>query len=318
MGVVIPNVLCDHPSLIGIIRMPKCTYKENIAKIPILSYTGSTWVSITQPLPLAERINSGTDESQSFSVSKSKTTDFYPYTFYLLTDGECDPLLMQPQYLPSSFTVKGKYALSHQPIERYYPSNYKNSTDGTIYNITNVNQMMLPTASNEGLQYLTANANTMQKEKQKQKYDVIAGGVSSTAGAIANAAMNNIAGAIAGAVSGIANVGSGIMGIQTTNARQKDILLTPSSITNWGNPSTRAAFNTNCVRLIKYTVKDEVKNKVENFNKRFGNKYNNYATINHLTYKGFVKMISPDVDSGIDNLYIEQIKKILERGIYIE
>lgn len=314
MGVVIPNVLCDHPSLIGIIRMPKCTYKENIAKIPILSFTGSTWVSITQPLPLAERINSGTDESQSFSVSKSKITDFYPYSYYLLTDGECDPLLMQPQYLPTSFSIKGKYALSHQPIERYYPSNYKNSTDGTIYNITNVNQMMLPTASNEGIQYLTANANTIAQTKNKNYEDHTLNYYMMPLTSFSN----GIKGLAAGVANFVQKDSDIVNNIKSANARQKDLLLTPSSISNWGNPSTRDAFNTNCVRLIKYTVKDEVKNKVENFTKRFGNKYNNYDTINHLIYKGFVKFISPDIDSGIDNLYIEKIKQILERGIFIE
>ena len=316
--VVIPNVLSDHPSLLGIIRMPKCTYKTNEADIPILSQVGDRWVGYTQPLPLAEWIKAGTSESQSYSVSKSKTSDFYPYTYYVLTDGEADPLVLHPQYLPSSFTIKGKYALSHQPVERFYPSSYKGSTDGVVYNITNVNQMMLPTGTNEGLAYMQSNASSMYQNKQNQQYDVIAGGINATAGVIANAAMGNAVGAVTGAISGLTNVGSGLMAIQATNARNKDILATPSSISNWGNVSTRTAFGTNSVRLLKYQVRDVVKNKVDNFTKRYGNKYNSYATIDHTTYKGYLKMISPDIDSGIDNIYIQQIKNILERGVYFE
>lgn len=317
--VVIPNVLSDHPSLIGIMRMPKCTYKENTAKIPILSYTGSKWVSYTQPLPLAEWIKSGSDESVSYSVSKAKTTDFYPYTFYMLTDGECEPLIMHPQYLPSSFTIKGKYACSNQPIERYYPSSYKGSTDGSVYNITNTNQMMLPTATNEGIEYMTSNSNTMSAMKNKQNMAMLLGGVSTlgTAGlaAASGVGIPMIAGILS---SGYIGTVAAVNSIKEQNARQQDTLLSPTTVSNWGTPSTRDMFGTNCVRLLKYTVRDEVKNKIESFVERYGNKYNNYATINHKTYKGYVKMIAPDIDSGIDNMYIQQIKQILERGIYIE
>lgn len=315
--VVLPNSLTDHPSLLGIIRMPKCTYKSNEAKIPILQYSDVTkkWVSYTQPIMLAESITSGTSTSASYSVSKSKTTDFYPYTYYLLTDGECEPLLLQPQYLPSSFTINGKYALSHQPVERYYPSSYKGSTDGVVYNITNANQMMLPTGSNEGLQFMMTNASTMAQTKNSNhdNYD-----------------LNVITGPMrALGVSGIANLGSTVANyvandtktvnaILEANARQKDLLLAPSSISSWGTVSTRSAFGTDSVRLIKYTVRDVVKNKINTFVDRYGNKYNNYATINHKTYKGYLKMIAPDIDSGIDFSYIDIIRAILERGVYFE
>lgn len=316
--VVIPNVLTDHPSLLGIVRMPKCTYKTNEAKIPILSNVGDKWVGYEQPLPLAEWIKSGNSESKSYSVSKSKHSDFYPYTYYVLTDGEAEPLVLHPQYLPSSFTIKGKFALSHQPVERYYPSSYKGSKDGVVYNITNVNQMMLPTGTNEGLAYLQSNASSMYQNQKNQKYDVIAGGINSAAGAVSSVLSGNIGGAVSGAISGITNVGSGLNAIKATNARNKDILATPSSISNWGNVSTRTAFGTNNVRLLKYSVRDVVKTKINNFVKRYGSKYNSYSTINHKTYKGYLKMIEPDIDSGIDNIYIQQIKNILERGIFFE
>ena len=316
--VVIPNVLSDHPSLLGVVRMPKCTYKTNEANIPILSQVGEKWVGYTQPLPLAEWIKAGTSESKTYTVSKTKTSDFYPYTYYVLTDGECEPLIMQPQYLPSSFTIKGKYALSHQPIERYYPSSYKGSTDGTVYNITNTNQMMLPTGTNEGLQYLTANASSMMQQKRNQQTAVISSAVSSTVGIATAVATGNVIGGISSGLSGASGIANGINAIKTTNARNKDLLATPSSISNWGSPSTRYAFNTDNVRLLKYSVRTVVKNKVDNFVKRYGNKYNSYATIDHKSYKGYVKFIAPDIDSGIDNYYIQQIKNILERGIYFE
>ena len=61
-----------------------------------------------------------------------------------------------------------------------------------------------------------------------------------------------------------------------------------------------------------------MKNKVNNFVARYGNKYNNYAEIDLKNYKGYVKFISPDIDSSIDNIYINKIISILERGVFIE
>ena len=70
--------------------------------------------------------------------------------------------------------------------------------------------------------------------------------------------------------------------------------------------------------MIRYTVKDNVKNKINSFIERYGNKYNNYGTINIREYKGYIKFISPKVESKIDNFYLQQIIAILERGVYIE
>ena len=95
-------------------------------------------------------------------------------------------------------------------------------------------------------------------------------------------------------------------------------MLTPNTISSFGTPSTRKAFNTDNVRLLRYSVKDNVKQKINNFIKRYGNKYNNYANIDLKTYKGYIKFISPDIDSKIDNVYINKLQQILERGIYIE
>ncbi len=60
---------------------------------------------------------------------------------------------------------------------------------------------------------------------------------------------------------GVGSVISGINSIKETDARNKDTMLTPSTISSFGTPSTRKAFDNDNVRLIRYTVKDEVKNK---------------------------------------------------------
>ena len=310
--VTIPKTLSDHPSLVGIVRFPSCTYNTQEVPVPlVIKDNEDKFLSLRQIVDMATSITGIEKTSTSIAIPKSKITDFFPYTYYVLTDGEGEPVIMQPQYMPSSLTIKGKFALSHQPVERYYPVGYKGDQDGTVYNITNLNQMMLPTATNEGINYMNANANTIMQNRKSQVTGNILNAINVVGSAIATGGMSLIGG-------GVSNVISGINSIKETDARNKDSALTPSTIASFGTPSTRKAFGTDNVRLLRYTVKDNVKEKINNFLARYGNKYNNYATINLRIYKGYIKFISPNLDSKIDNVYLNKIQEIFERGVYIE
>lgn len=315
----LPSTLSDHPSLVGIIRFPKCTYETTEVPVPLVIKTNENkFMTLRQLVDMATVITGAEKTSGGFPISKTKITDFYPYTYYVLTDGESEPIIMQPQYMPNTLTIKGKFALSHQPVERYYPVGYKGDNDGTVYNITNLNQMMLPTATNEGIAYMNANANTIMQNRKSQETSNVLNGISSVARTVSSLATGNMIGAYSSVVGGVTGAVGGMSAIKDIDARNKDSMLTPNTISSFGSPSTRNAFNTDNVRLLKYTVKDNVKNKINNFVSRYGNKYNNYATIDLKTYKGYIKYISPNIDSKIDNVYINKIKEILERGVFIE
>lgn len=314
----LPNSLTDHPSLVGIIRLPFCSVVEEETEINMPILQDNTWKMITQKVNFATEIENITIEDANFTVKKETITDFFPYTYYVLTDGECEPLIMKPQYMPSSCSVVGKYSLSHQPVERYFVRGYKGDDNGSVYNITNVNQMMLPTATNEGLNYLSANANTIAQTRKNEVTGNILSAISNVGATVGAMATGNITAGMAIGANGIANSLNGLNQIKVTDARNKDTMLTPSSISSFGTPSTRSAFDTNKIRVLKYSVRDDIKEKVLNFTNRYGNKYNNYATIDLKTYKGFIKFISPDIDGSIDNIHIDKIISILERGIYID
>lgn len=310
--VTIPKTLSDHPSLVGIVRFPSCNYNTQEVPVPlVIKDNEDKFLSLRQIVDMATSITGIEKTSAPIGIPKSKITDFFPYTYYVLTDGEGDPVIMHPQYMPSSLTIKGKFALSHQPVERYYPVGYKGDQDGTVYNITNLNQMMLPTATNEGINYMNANANTIMQNRKSQVTGNILNAINVVGSAIATGGMSLIGG-------GVSNVISGINSIKETDARNRDSMLTPNTISSFGTPSTRKAFGTDNVRLLRYTVKDNVKQKINNFVARYGNKYNNYASINLRSYKGYIKFISPNLDSKIDNVYLNKIQEIFERGVYIE
>lgn len=310
MAVQLPSTLSDHPQLVGIIRFPFCNVTTQQVVIPTVTKVDGKYKSIRQAVDMATNITSQTVTSDSITIPKTEITDFYPYTYYVLTDGECDPLVMLPQYLPNTLTIKGKFALSHMPIERYYPSQYKGDSTGNIYNITNTSQMMLPTSTNEGVAYMNANSNAIATERNNRKIQNVISGV----GIVGSALTGNVNGVLGSS----ASLMNGLMSLKSADSRTQDLQMTPNSISSFGTPSTRKSFGTNVVRLLKYTVDDKVKNKAKNFAERYGNKYNNYATINLKTYKGYLKMIEPDIDGKIDIDYLNKIIEILERGLYIE
>lgn len=303
--VFLPNSLADHPSLVGIVRMPfssGLTYKMNIPVV--MKNEQGEYYSGVQIVDMNETITQVQFTDAPFTIKKSEITDFYPYTYYVLTDGECEPLILLPQYMPTNCYLKGKFALSHNPIERYFIQGYKGDDTGNVFNITNTSQMMLPTGTNEGINFLTANANATLQDKKNAMVNTVLGSTSALL-------TGNVGGAVTGAISGIQN-------IQSANARLQDIALTPSSISSYGTPSTRKAFNCDSVRVLKLTIQDKYKKKINNFVKRFGNKYNNYDTVDIKSYKGYIKFVMPDIDGKIDNMYMDKIIEILERGIYIE
>lgn len=313
MDVFLPNSLADHPSLIGVLRMPMAsnvTYKMNIPVV--MKDDKGSYFSGNQIVDMCEEIRNIEFTDAPFTISKSKITDFYPYTYYVLTDGETEPLILHPQYMPTNCYLKGKYALSHQPVERYYIKGYKGDNDGRVYNITNVSQMMLPTATNEGLNFLNSNANAVVQNRRNTITNAVLGATTSLVGGA-------MTGSVVGASLGVVNsLVSGINSIQSANARLQDISLTPSSISSFGTPSTRDVFGNNEVRVLKFTVKDNVKEKILAFTDRYGNKYNNYATIDLKKYKGYIKFVAPDIDSKIDNIHVNKIIQILERGVFVE
>jgi hypothetical protein len=114
------------------------------------------------------------------------------------------------------------------------------------------------------------------------------------------------------------NLITGINDIKNADARHKDMTLTPNSIASYGTPSTRDKFDNNKVRLLKYTIETKYKNKINSYVERFGYKFNNYDTVDLKSYKGYIKFIMPDVDGNIDNMYMNKIISILERGVFIE
>ena len=322
--------MIDLPSLIGIIYFPSCEYEVTSLNIPLVLMQDGVLAKVNLPINKVVTVVNGEGDSYTLSnpIDKEDICDFYPYTFYVLTDGEAPPLCLQPQFMPDIVTVESVVALSHTPLERYYVKGYKGDTNGRIYNVTNSSCLMLPTGKNAGMETIIANANQIQQQRTSMINNVLMTGVNIMGMGMINqmnaSSMNSSGSDLSsyanqiGSVNSLNTLVSTVNGVKENMARLKDIELTPSSIASYGTPSSRNQFGNFTVRLIKYTIQEKYKERIRNFINRYGNKYNNYATINLKNYKGFIKFNSPDIDSKIDNIYINKIREILERGVYIE
>jgi hypothetical protein len=324
--------MIDLPSLIGIIYLPSCDYEVTSLNIPLVLMQNGVLAKVDLPIDKVVTVVDGEGDSYTLSnpLDKEELCDFYPYTFYVLTDGEAPPLCLQPQFMPDNVTVESVVALSHTPLERYYVKGYKGDTYGRVYNVTNSSCLMLPTGKNAGMETIIANANQIQQQRTSMINNVLMSGVNIMGMGMINqmnaSSMNSSGSDLSsnaiqlgiGSVNSLSSLASTVNGVKENMARVKDIELTPSSIASYGTPSSRNQFGNFTVRLIKYTIQEKYKQRIRNFISRYGNKFNNYATINLKNYKGYIKFISPDIDSSIDNIYINKIREILERGVYIE
>ena len=93
--------------------------------------------------------------------------------------------------------------------------------------VKHVNQMILPTATNEGLTYMNANANTIAQTRKNQITSNVLNAVNTATSAIATGGLSLIGG-------GVSNVISGVNTVKEIDARNKDTMLTPSTISSFG------------------------------------------------------------------------------------
>lgn len=298
---------CNLPNLVGIIRLTSVTYDKVEMFVPYIKVSDGKMTRTGSVGMFAHNITSSVKTGVGVDVPKTSIFDFFPYTYYMITDFESEPLILYPQYLSNTLTVNGITIPSHTPIERYYPNYYKGSSDGKLYYIENNSISMLPVGTNGGIETIT---NSYASLKQEQNTMVL-NAISSVADGVVSLATGNVG-------SGISQITGGINSVFDKLSRRKDLMLTPNTVKTLGTANTRQKLGTKSVHIIKYSIEEKYKNRIQNFIDRYGNKFNGYATIDIKNYKGFIKYNSPNLDTSIDNIYTNKIIQILERGVYIE
>lgn len=276
---------------------------------------------------------------------------FYPYTYFIITDYMNEPLLIKPQLVYNTnnklivkietTAISGRY--------RLYVENNKNDKTGKLEGITNNITYQLPVSSTAYSQFyassmssfntnisnsliendmsLRQNVNTATLNTKQNEFNA---GLS----AIASLLSGNLGGAVSNGISLIQqqekldNLISNLNEqnkfkeneiISSKNAKINDLLNTPNSIKTSGNDSIfNLSINNRKIDVIKYTITPQYKKRINNYFKRYGYAFNDYAVPNIYSreHYNFLKCnVCHLISDTIPREHQEEIKQIFESGI---
>ena len=276
---------------------------------------------------------------------------FYPFTYYIITDYMNEPLLIKPQLVYNTnnklivkietTAISGRY--------RLYVENNKNDRTGKLEGIINNMTYQLPVSSSAYSQFyassmssfnnnvtnsllendmsLRQNVNTATLNTKQSEFNA---GLS----AIASLLSGNLTGAVSNGVSLIQqqekldNLINNLNEqnkfkeneiISNKNAKINDLLNTPNSIKTSGNDSIfNLTINNRKIDVIKYTITPQYKKRINNYFKRYGYAFNDYAVPNIYSRHDFNFLkcsVCHLISDSIPREHQEEIKAIFESGI---
>ena len=276
---------------------------------------------------------------------------FYPFTYYIITDYMNEPLLIKPQLVYNTnnklivkietTAISGRY--------RLYVENNKNDRNGKLEGITNNMTYQLPVSSTAYSQFyassmssfntnitnsllendvsLRQNVNTATLNTKQNEFN-------SGLSAIASLLSGNLGGAVSNGISLIQqqekldNLISNLNEqnkfkeneiISSKNAKINDLLNTPNSIKTAGNDSVfNLTINNRKIDVIKYTITPQYKKRINNYFKRYGYAFNDYAVpdIYSREHYNFLKCnVCHLISETIPREHQEEIKAIFESGL---
>ena len=361
----IPSNKLEYGKFLGV-----CSAIESLTYNPFLSEENVTYLETTYDNERYGDINKGTctikrimscseiqeelsnninlfDLNSSFDLK----LQFYPFTYFLITDYMNEPLLIKPQLVYNTdnklivkietTAISGRY--------RLYVENNKNDMNGKLEGITNNMTYQLPVSSTAYSQFyassmssfnnnisnsliendmtLRQNTNTATLNTKQTEFNA---GLT----AIASLLSGNLTGAVSSGVSLIQqqekldNLINNLNEqnkfkeneiISSKNAKINDLLNTPNSIKTSGNDSIfNLTINNRKIDVVKYTITPQYKKRINNYFKRYGYAFNDYAIPNIYSrqHYNFLKCnVCHLISDTIPREHMEEIKQIFESGI---
>ena len=361
----IPSNKLEYGKFLGV-----CSAIESLTYNPFLSEENVTYLETTYDNERYGDINKGTctikrimscseiqeelpnninlfDLNSSFDLK----LQFYPFTYYIITDYMNEPLLIKPQLVYNTnnklivkietTAISGRY--------RLYVENNKNDMSGKLEGINNNITYQLPVSSTAYSQFyassmssfnnnisnsliendmtLRQNTNTATLNTKQTEFNA---GLT----AIASLLSGNLTGAVSSGVSLIQqqekldNLINNLNEqnkfkeneiISSKNAKINDLLNTPNSIKTSGNDSIfNLTINNRKIDVIKYTITPQYKKRINNYFKRYGYAFNDYAIPNIYSrqHYNFLKCnVCYLISDNVPREHQEEIKQIFESGI---
>ena len=276
---------------------------------------------------------------------------FYPFTYFIITDYMNEPLLIKPQLVYNTnnklivkietTAISGRY--------RLYVENNKNDKTGKLEGITNNMTYQLPVSSTAYSQFYASSmssfnnniTNSLLENDMSLRQNVNTATLNTKQSEF-NAGLSAIASLITGNLTGVVSNGVSLIQqqekldnlinnlneqnkfkeneiISNKNAKINDLLNTPNSIKTSGNDSIfNLTINNRKIDVIKYTITPQYKKRINNYFKRYGYAFNDYAIpdIYSREHYNFLKCnVCHLISETIPREHQEEIKQIFESGI---
>ena len=361
----IPSNNLDYGKFLGV-----CSAIESLTYNPFLSDENVTYLETTYDNERYGDINKGTctikrimscseiqeelsnninlfDLNSSFDLK----LQFYPFTYYIITDYMNEPLLIKPQLVYNTnnklivkietTAISGRY--------RLYVENNKNDMNGKLEGINNNITYQLPVTSTAYSQFYASSMSSFNNNISNSliENDMTLRQNTNTATLNTkqtefNAGLTAIASLLSGNLTGVVSSGVSLIQqqekldnlinnlneqnkfkeneiISSKNAKINDLLNTPNSIKTSGNDSIfNLTINNRKIDVVKYTITPQYKKRINNYFKRYGYAFNDYAIPNIYSrqHYNFLKCnVCHLISDNIPREHQEEIKQIFESGV---
>ena len=361
----IPSNNLDYGKFLGV-----CSAIESLTYNPFLSEENVTYLEATYDNERYGDINKGTctikrimscseiqeelsnninlfDLNSSFDLK----LQFYPFTYYIITDYMNEPLLIKPQLVYNTnnklivkietTAISGRY--------RLYVENNKNDMNGKLEGINNNITYQLPVTSTAYSQFYSTSMSSFNNNVTNSliENDMTLRQNTNTATLNTkqtefNAGLTAIASLLSGNLTGVVSSGVSLIQqqekldnlinnineqnkfkeneiISSKNAKINDLLNTPNSIKTSGNDSIfNLTINNRKIDVIKYTITPQYKKRINNYFKRYGYAFNDYAIPNIYSRHDFNFLkcsVCHLISDTIPREHQEEIKQIFESGV---
>ena len=361
----IPSNNLDYGKFLGV-----CSAIESLTYNPFLSDENVTYLETTFDNERYGDINNGTctikrimscseiqeelsnninlfDLNSSFDLK----LQFYPFTYFLITDYMNEPLLIKPQLVYNTdnklivkietTAISGRY--------RLYVENNKNDMNGKLEGINNNITYQLPVSSSAYSQFYSTSMSSFNNNISNSliENDMTLRQNTNTATLNTkqtefNAGLTVIASLLSGNLTGVVSSGVSLIQqqekldnlinnlneqnkfkeneiISSKNSKINDLLNTPNSIKTSGNDSIfNLTINNRKIDVIKYTITPQYKKRINNYFKRYGYAFNDYAIPNIYSRHDFNFLkcsVCHLISETIPREHQEEIKQIFESGI---
>lgn len=299
-----------------------CWYKpvglldENADQRVIFALSSDTLKDFLQYIDVKAMLNIPTPSFTNKTIRDIKyETKLYthPYQYVTLDDDQIEPLVLKPQYFGNLNTrVRFNQAIGVNPIVKYYVDDYKGDTgnDTTLINNT-VNDLTV--ASSKLSDYLAQNkASATSGLAVNTALDA---GIATLRTGVGIASGNPFA--ISNAISDVSGIASRLL---NENFKRQDLAQGSLNFKAKGNNIyayvQQYGKNTG-LKVRSYSISDSFKNFVYNYFYHFGYATNDFKIPNVKSryYFNYIQIPDININSKIDNEYIQKLKSIYAQGI---